>query len=124
MPYFTYYDEYQRESVLTYLNQQYNIFSASGPLYEINAQEQLQGDEFWKSTCSQCHGDNGEVSKLGMEFKPPPPDFTQYSLTPQRTLDIIANGYPGTMMSSYSQIKEPMKQALVNIILEKRKTKD
>ena len=122
MPRFDYYDEYQRNSVLKYLNDKYDIFSMVTTVpYQISVQTQKQADNEWKNTCAMCHGREGQVSKTGSEFKPPPPDFTQYSLTPERAFDIITHGYPGTMMSSYSQLPESVRQPLVRIVLEKRK---
>ena len=59
---------------------------------------------------------------MAAEFQPAPPDFTHYSLTPGRIYYVITNGYPGTEMSSYSQLPEPVRKALVEIVLEKRKT--
>jgi mono/diheme cytochrome c family protein len=122
MPRFGYYDAYQLESILKYLNEQYNIFAEpSSPEYEITSQENQIGLDEWKNTCSQCHGINGEVSKTGSQLKPPPPDLTQYSLTPDRILEVITSGYPGTTMSSYSSLPQSTRQALVEIIIEKRK---
>ena len=66
---------------------------------------------------------NGEGSGTGSELKPPPPNFEQYSLTPERAFEIITNGYPGTAMSSYSQLSVSQRQALVKIVLEKRQKK-
>ncbi len=122
MPRFGYYDEYQRESMLKYLNEQYNIFAEPNtPDYKLTAQEHQKGLDEWENTCSSCHGNNGEVSKMGSNLKPPPPDFTQYSLTPDRILEVITNGYPGTAMSSYSSLPQSTREALVEIIIEKRK---
>ena len=122
MPRFGYYDAYQLESILKYLNEQYHVFSTVSTVKnEITAQQHKQGEDEWSNTCAQCHGTNGEVSKIGSELQPPPPDFTQYGLTPERALDIITHGYPGTAMSSYSQLPEATRQALVKIVLDKRK---
>lgn len=121
MPRFTYYDEYQQESVLKYLNDKYHIFSmpATGT-FKITDKEHEQGLEEWKNTCSQCHGINGEISKLGFGFKPPPPDFREYSLTPDRILEVITSGYSGTEMPSFSNLPQSTRQALVEIVIEKR----
>ena len=122
MPGFDYYDQYQRHSVLTYLNEQYGIFSTvTNVKYNITAQQHDQAVEQWKNTCSTCHGLDGEVSKTGSSFKPPPPDLVQYSLTPERAFEIITNGYPGTMMTSYSYLPQAVRRALVKIVLDKRK---
>jgi mono/diheme cytochrome c family protein len=121
MPGFDYYDEYQQVSILKYLNKQYNIFSAGTTIkYTITTQQYNQGVDEWNNSCSKCHGLNGEVSKAGSAFKPPPPDFTQYSLTPEKAFEVITNGYPGTTMPSYSYLTESMRQTLVKIVLEKR----
>lgn len=122
MPRFTYYDKYQRDSVLKYLNDQYHIFSMPArDTIKITNKEHEQGLEEWKNTCAECHGINGEVSKIGSQFKPPPPDFREYSLTPDRILEVITNGYPGTEMTSYSNLPLSTRQALVEIVIGKRK---
>jgi mono/diheme cytochrome c family protein len=122
MPRFGYYDTYQRESVLKYLDEQHDIFSTVSTVkYEITAQQLKQGEDEWSNTCAQCHGANGEISKTGSELEPPPPDLAKYSLMPERALEVITNGYPGTAMSSYSQLPETTRHALVKIVLEKRK---
>jgi mono/diheme cytochrome c family protein len=122
MPPFDYYDEYQRQSVLKYLNDKYDIFTEpEAAEYKITAQQRQYGLNEWENTCAQCHGINGDVSKTGSELKPPPPDFIQYSLTPDRIFEVITNGSPGTMMTSYSNLPLPTRQALVQIVLEKRK---
>lgn len=122
MPGFDYYDSYQRNSILEFLYKQYNIFSEVPAVpYQATDQQYKQAADEWKQTCATCHGKNGEVSKTAANFQPPPPDFTQYSLTPDRTYQIITNGYPGTQMASYSQLSKPIRQALVKIVLEKRK---
>ena len=124
MPSFDYYDEYQRDSILKYLDEQYHIFSmVTNVIYEITPQQYQQGLDEWANNCSKCHGMNGEGSGTGSELKPPPPNFEQYSLTPERAFEIITNGYPGTAMSSYSQLSVSQRQALVKIVLEKRQKK-
>jgi mono/diheme cytochrome c family protein len=121
MPRFGYYDAYQRDSVLKYLNEHYHIFSTvTNIAYEITPLQRKQALDEWTNNCSECHGMNGEGSSSGSKLKPPPPDFTQYSLTPEGAFEIITNGYPGTAMSSYSQLSLSQRQALVKIVLEKR----
>ena len=88
--------------------------------FKITDKEHEQGLEEWKNTCSQCHGINGEISKLGFGFKPPPPDFREYSLTPDRILEVITSGYSGTEMPSFSNLPQSTRQALVEIVIEKR----
>ena len=43
----------------------------------------------------------------------PPPDFSRYSLTPQRTFEVITNGYPGTTMASNAALPEEIRRGLV-----------
>jgi mono/diheme cytochrome c family protein len=120
MPSFDYFDKYQRESVLTYLNSQYDIFSSPpAAVRNYNTDQFQQAEKIWSNTCASCHGQNGSGSENAAKYKPPPPDFTQYSLTPQRAYRIITNGYPGTAMTSYSQLQESLRHSLVEIVLEK-----
>ncbi len=122
MPPFTYYDKYQRQSVLKYLNDSYNILSAVETIpFQISDQAHEQALKEWADTCSTCHGEHGEVSKTAAKFQPPPPNFTEYSLTAERALEVITDGYPGTMMPSYSSLPLSTRQALVKMVLEKRK---
>jgi hypothetical protein len=44
-------------------------------------------------------------------------------LLPQRTLEVITNGYPGTLMPSFSNLEEEVRWGLVEIVNGKRKTK-
>ncbi len=122
MPRFDYYDRYQRGDILKYLDNQYHIFSAAPAVhYEITTEQKNQATNVWTRTCAACHGTGGKPPSSASEFQPSPPDFTRYSLTPDRAYHIITDGYPGTAMSSFSQLPQPVRQALVEIVLEKRK---
>ncbi|MDD4861892.1 MAG: cytochrome c, partial [Smithellaceae bacterium] len=74
----------------------------------------------YEETCSLCHGRDGRGSALSKGFQPPPPDFTVYSLSPERVFDVIKNGYPGTTMSPFGSLTADVRWGLVKIINEKR----
>ena len=122
MPSFEYYSSYQRGSILDYLDKQYHIYSPSPPVsYSITSEEMQKANHTWDQTCSTCHGKDGQGIKLSAGFRPPPPNFTQYSLTPDRAFEVITKGYPNTQMSSYSGLPKGVRWGLVKLVLEKRK---
>ena len=55
----------------------------------------------WIATCASCHAANGSVSAAGRAMQPPPPDFRRSSVSHERALKIITEGYPGTGMPAY-----------------------
>jgi mono/diheme cytochrome c family protein len=121
MPRFTYYERQRREQVGEYLNKTYNIFSLPGRLpVPISSEMRQKAQAEWDETCSSCHGKDGAGSKSSARFRPPPPNLTEYSLTPQRIRHVIENGYPGTMMSSYSSLGDREIDALVDHVVSFR----
>jgi mono/diheme cytochrome c family protein len=124
MPYFTYFDRDKLESLVSYLNQKYHVIGSPGPLpVQIPKEALEQANKVYAETCSVCHGMDGRGAKLSEQFRPPPPDFSAYSLLPQRTLEVITNGYPGTLMPSFSNLEEEVRWGLVEIVNGKRKMK-
>ena len=60
-------------------------------------------------------------SAFGRGLKPPPPDLSRFSLTPEITFDIITNGYTGTVMQPFRNLPEAVRWGLVAKVLEFRK---
>ena len=117
MPRFGYYDADQRTEVLDYLAKQFDIFSPPArPKRTIPDDAFVQARKHWSKTCSTCHGPDGRGTQLGAKFRPPPPDLTQYALTPERAFDVITHGYPGTQMAPFAALPEPVRWGLVEIV--------
>ena len=121
MPRFRYFERPQREWVAGYLNQTYSVFSLPGRLpVQVSSQMRQQAQARWDETCSRCHGKDGTGNQTSAPFRPPPPNLTEYSLTPQRIRHVIEQGYPGTMMSSYSSLGAREIDALVDRVVSFR----
>ncbi len=97
MPYFTVFTKDKLDEVITYLDEQYGILSAPGPLPQAVLEADMQqAQTTFKGTCASCHGADGRgMTTVAAGLQPPPPDFTGYNLTPERTFAVISDGYPG-----------------------------
>jgi mono/diheme cytochrome c family protein len=121
MPRFAYYDVRQRERIMEHLDKTFGVFAMpSRPSEPISSQMRQKAQQQWNDTCSRCHGQNGQGTKLSAKFRPPPPDLTAYSLTLPRIREVIENGYPGTTMSSYSSLGEEEIAALADHVASLR----
>ncbi len=125
MPYFTFLDKNKIEGIIDYLHSSFHILDfpdTTLPMQvSIEAFKKSQG--VYDTLCAVCHGNDGRGTDLAKGFNPYPPDFTEFSLTPQRTFDVITNGYPGTMMVSFKELPEEVRWGLVKIVLKKRQVK-
>jgi mono/diheme cytochrome c family protein len=122
MPYFTYFDRNKLQGLVDHLDKRYHMIGLPGPISVKICSEALeQAKKVYTETCSACHGTDGRGSELSRRFKPPPPDFTAYSLSPWRAFEIITNGYPGTVMASFLNLKEEVRWGLIEILNAKRK---
>ena len=121
MPYFTVFDKYKLESLIDYLDKKHHVLSLTEPIPVKTSDSALQqSQKIYTETCTQCHGIDGKQTTLSKGFQPPPPDFSVYSLSPQRAFEIITNGYPGTVMYTFSDLPEEIRWGLVTIMNEKR----
>jgi mono/diheme cytochrome c family protein len=121
MPYFTFFDRYKLDSLIDYLDKKNRVLSLPDPPpVKISKTIFQQAAKVYDETCSACHGKDGRGSALSKGLQPPPPDLTVYSLSPERALDVITNGYPGTAMSSFASLKTNVRWGLVMIVNEKR----
>jgi mono/diheme cytochrome c family protein len=121
MPYFTVFDRYKLDSLIDYLDKKYHVLSLPEPLpVKITDAALQQSRKIYDETCSQCHGIDGRGSTLSKGFQPPPPDFTVYSLSPERAFEVITKGYSGTVMSPFSNLPKDVRWGLVKIINDKR----
>ena len=123
MPFFTYFDRDKLQNLMDYLDKRYPVIGLPGPIpVKISEQTLEQAKRIYGETCSACHGMGGTGTKLSDRFRPPPPDFTAYSLSPRRAFEIMTSGYPGTVMPPFSNLKQEVRWGLVEIVNGKRKT--
>jgi mono/diheme cytochrome c family protein len=121
MPYFTFFDKYKLDSLIDYLDKKYYVLGLPEPIpVKIPDKALQQAQKIYGDTCSQCHGMDGRGSALSRRFQPPPPDFTAYSLLPERAFDVITKGYSGTAMPSFGSLQKDLRWGLVKIINDKR----
>ena len=121
MPYFTVFDRHKLESLINYLDKKHHVLSLPKSLsVKISDVALQQSRKIYDETCFQCHGIDGKGTALSKGFQPPPPDFTVYSLSPERAFDVITNGYSGTVMYPFSNLTEDVRWGLVKIINDKR----
>jgi mono/diheme cytochrome c family protein/uncharacterized membrane protein SirB2 len=122
MPTFGFYTPGQLHSLMSYLDSRFKMFAKPRPSpFAASPETVQQAKAVWTGTCATCHGESGAGSPRGKKFQPPVPDFTQYSLTPERAFVAVAAGYPGTMMYSYGdKLPDDVKWALVDVIRAKR----
>ncbi|WP_245577855.1 c-type cytochrome [Maridesulfovibrio bastinii] len=113
MPYFRMFDGNKIDDLLAEMQSRFAIFSkaSSGPKGDKAAAKSI-----WANTCVTCHGENGAVTEFGSTLHPIPPDLRYYSLSPERSMEIITNGYPGTVMQPYRQLPLATRQGLVDLV--------
>lgn len=113
MPYFRMFDGHKIDDLLDEMQLRFAIFdkASSGP-----KGDKVVAKSIWANTCVTCHGESGAVTKFGSTLHPIPPDLRYYSLSPQRSMEIISNGYPGTVMQPYRQLPLATRQGLVDLV--------
>ena len=80
------------------------------------------GKNIYSSSCSVCHGDNGQGAVWGRtSLNPPPVDFSRADpvrqLTRPRMLASVTQGRPGTAMTAFeSQLSQAEIEAVVDFI--------
>ena len=125
MGYFSIYDRYQLDNLITYLHEKYQVLGPPGELpAAIPPQALARSEDMYRQTCAVCHGLDGQGAALSQGFQPPPPNLALYSLTPARTFAVITQGYPGTMMPAFGDAPEEVRWGLVKIVTLKRMSKN
>ena len=121
MPYFTFLDRHKLDSLADYLNAMYQTMAKPGPLpADIPPATLSQAEQVYAQACTPCHGQDGRGTEQSRGYRPPPPDFTAYGLTPQRTFEVISKGYPGTLMPGFGHLPEAVRWGLVQVVSSKR----
>jgi mono/diheme cytochrome c family protein len=123
MPYFTIYTNDQLNDLIDYLDQSYGTFSAPGPVTApVSPAAEQQAAQTFTAVCATCHGADGSgKGPVATGLLPPPPDFRQFSLTPQRAFQVISEGYTGTAMLPNSTLPEEVRWGLVKYVTNLRK---
>jgi mono/diheme cytochrome c family protein len=115
MPYFSVFDKDKIDDLITYLDRNYRVLGPIEPLKAVVSQGALKkAEEFYKETCSNCHGMDGRGGKISL--KPAPPDFTQYNLVPEKAFEVVSKGYPGTAMPSFVTLPEDVRWGLARLV--------
>jgi len=120
MGYFTIYDRYQVEDLMTYLNEKYQVLARPGDIPHPIAPPALAQAEATYSKTAPLPRTGWRGSPVSRGFKPPPPDLRVYSLTPHRAFQVITHGYPGTMMPGFGELAEEVRWGLVKTVYRKR----
>ena len=112
MPYFRMFDREKIDSLLDALDRRFSMFAATPPPPRDISPDSL---EVWIAACAKCHAANGSVTAAGKAMQPPVPDFRRSSVSHERALKIITEGYPGTGMPSYRNQPEKVREDLAII---------
>lgn len=122
MPYFGYYEKGKLNRLIDFLNSRLDILGKLPPVpVVISPADQEKADQIFSENCAACHGNDGRGASEAKKFQPSPPDFTVYNLLPERAFEVISNGYPGTMMASFSNLPEGVRWGFVKIVNDKRR---
>ena len=112
MPYFRLYDRDKLERLLDTLDERFSLFAATPkPAHKVAA----AAVKIWTDACAVCHGLDGAISPFGRSLLPAPPDLRRFSLTTERALAVITEGYPGTVMQPYRALPDTIRQDLASI---------
>ena len=121
MPYFTFLDRNKLDALAEYLNTSHHLIEKPEPLpVVISAATLKQAEQLYAQACTPCHDNDGKGTEQSRGYRPPPPDFTAYSLTPRRMFEVIGNGYPGTLMPGFGHLPETVRWGLVEVVTAKR----
>ncbi|MDD4702379.1 MAG: c-type cytochrome, partial [Desulfovibrio sp.] len=112
MPYFRLYDREKIEMVLDTTGKRFDMYGkADVPDREPEGEAMF----VWAETCSVCHGVAGEITPFGHTLMPPPPDLQRFAMTHARALEVITNGYPGTVMPPFRHLPQEVLEDLAII---------
>jgi mono/diheme cytochrome c family protein len=105
-------------SVTSDLDRRYHVLGQPKPVTAPVSPSALeQAQRIWLGSCLRCHGMNGTGDvETARTLAPPPPDFTTYTVTPERALHVITRGYPGTAMPSFAAYPEGVRWGLVRVV--------
>ncbi|MBB5144256.1 c-type cytochrome [Desulfovibrio intestinalis] len=113
MPYFRLYDREKIEMVLDTMGKRFDMYGKA----DVPPDREPEGEAMfvWAETCSVCHGVAGEITEFGHTLLPPPPDLQKFAMTHARALEVITNGYPGTVMPPFRHLPQEVLEDLTII---------
>jgi mono/diheme cytochrome c family protein len=122
MPYFTVFTRPKLEMLIDLMNERWRILDAPPAVEGVPPADKEEAERVYGQVCAGCHGRDGRPTQSALKFKPPPPDFAQYSLLPGRALRVMSEGYHGTVMGPFGQALKPeVRTALVQVLYDLRR---
>jgi mono/diheme cytochrome c family protein len=122
MPYFAVFVRGKLESLIAHLDERWGIVGTPPGLEGVSPDDLAKARELYAQRCASCHGSDGRPTAATAKFAPSPPPFTDWSLLPERTIEVFTTGYPGTMMVAFGAGLSPdLQRALVQSLYDLRK---
>jgi mono/diheme cytochrome c family protein len=122
MPYFAVFVRGKLESLVAHLDERWGIVGAPSDLEGVSPDDLSKARAIYGERCASCHGADGRPTAAAAKFAPAPPPFTEWSLLPERTIEVFSAGYPGTMMAAFGAGLSPgLQRALVQVLYDLRK---
>lgn len=122
MPYFAVFTRPKLELLIDSLNERWRVLELPPEVEGVTADGLARADQVYEQTCAGCHGRDGVPAANALKFKPPPPDLSRYSLLPERAIEVLNEGYRGTVMGPFGRSLEPaVKTALVRVLYHLRR---
>jgi mono/diheme cytochrome c family protein len=122
MPYFAVFVYGRIEGLIAYLDKRWGVVGMPQAVPGVSAADLGRAQKIYGERCASCHGPDGRPTAAAAKFAPPPPHFTDYSLSPGRTIEVFTRGYPGTIMGPFGAGLSPeLQSALVQVLYDLRK---
>jgi mono/diheme cytochrome c family protein len=122
MPYFAVFTRPKLEMLIDLMNERWRILDPPPAVEGVPPSDKAEAEKTYGQVCAGCHGRDGRPTASALKYKPPPPDFTRYSLLPERALRVMTEGYHGTVMGPFGQALKPeIRRALVQVLYGMRK---
>jgi mono/diheme cytochrome c family protein len=122
MPYFSVFLPDKLEGLIRHLDERWGVLGRPPVVPGVGSAEIEEAEKTYSERCAGCHGQDGIPTRPARAFQPPPPSFAQFSPLPARALEIIKEGYPGTMMTPFGpDLAARLGPALVQVIYGKRR---
>lgn len=118
MPYFSFFTRDKLDGLISYMDGKFRILATPEPLpVEVPEAVRQEAGQVFATTCSTCHGPGGASNtEFSRGFAPQPPNFQEFTLSPQRSFEVITHGYRGTMMGSFRELPAELRWGLVAVV--------
>jgi len=122
MPHFDIFIRGLLEKLIAYLDGRWGIVGRPPDLTDVSGADLEKAKDVFANVCAGCHGKEGRPTPSAEAYRPPPPDLSRWSLLPERALQVINAGYPGTMMPPFeTTFPLEVRRALVQVIFNLRR---